>query len=130
MTAIREAYGNRFIDYDNELQNQEWQKRWEELSGSNSTAPSRWAPYGSTYNLQPRGYKDPFLQEQALQYKRKQQALSRQRFKESFDEEKWRDQYRKNRTDTPLASATMAQPSQYGSMSMGPNPSMQSPFQF
>jgi hypothetical protein len=70
------------------------------------------------------------LQEQALEYKRKQQALSRQRFQESFDEEKWRDQYRKNRTYTPSASATTAQPSQYGSMSMGPNSSMQSPFQF
>lgn len=128
MTAIREAYGNRFIDYENELQNKKWQKTWEELTGSNSMAPSRFYKQGN--NFQPRGYRDPYLQEQALEYKRKQQALSRQRFQESFDEEKWRDQYRKNRTYTPSASATTAQPSQYGSMSMGPGPSMQSPFKF
>ena len=71
-----------------------------------------------------------FLQEQALEYKRKQQALSRQKFQESLDEERWRDQYMKNRTYTPNASAMTAQPNQYGSMSSGASPAMQNPFQF
>ena len=131
MATIRQSYGyGQSIDYDNKLQDQEWQNRWEELSGSNSNAPSRWAVQGEASNLQPRGYKDPYLQEQALAYKRKQQALSRQKFQESFDEEQWRDQYRRNRTYTPNAPAMTAQPNQYGSSSSGPGPSMQNPFQF
>lgn len=129
-TGQRTLGGNRTdidaILYQN-YDNRKWQEEWENLTGSNTTAPIRMmSGPGGQLQINNMG----FLQEQALEYKRKQQALSRQKFQESFDEERWRDQYMKNRTYTPSASAMTAQPNQYGSMSSGPSPAMQNPFQF
>ena len=129
-TGQRTLGGNRTdidaILYQN-YDNRKWQEEWENLTGSNTTAPIRMmSGPGGQLQINNMG----FLQEQALEYKRKQQALSRQKFQESLDEERWRDQYMKNRTYTPSASAMTAQPNQYGSMSSGPSPSMQNPFQF
>ena len=116
------------IAMNREQLNQYRQNIWEEQSGSNSQMPQ----YGNLKNIGYLGTRDydAMIKRDAGKYKRKQQELSRQRFKESFDEEQWRDQYRRNRTYTPNASAMTAQPNQYGSMSSGPGPSMQNPFQF
>ena len=129
-TGQRTLGGNRTdidaILYQN-YDNRKWQEEWENLTGSNTTAPIRMmSGPGGQLQINNMG----FLQEQALEYKRKQQALSRQKFQESLDEERWRDQYMKNRTYTPSASAMTAQPNQYGSMSSGASPAMQNPFQF
>jgi len=129
-TGQRTLGGNRTdidaILYQN-YDNRKWQEEWENLTGSNTTAPIRMmSGPGGQLQINNMG----FLQEQALEYKRKQQALSRQKFQESLDEERWRDQYMKNRTYTPNASAMTAQPNQYGSMSSGASPAMQNPFQF
>ena len=130
-TGARNLSGNRKYTEDAILyqayDDKKWQEEWEKLTGSNSTAPIRMMS-GPDGQLQTNNM--GFLQEQALDYKRKQQALSRQRFQENLDEEQWRDQYRRNRTYTPNASAMTAQPNQYGSSSSGPGPSMQNPFQF
>jgi hypothetical protein len=72
--------------------NKKWQEEWEDLTGSNSMAPIRMTA-GPGGQLQTNNM--DFLQEQASEYKRKQQALSRQKFQESFDEEQWREAYKR-----------------------------------
>tara|TARA_R110000796_G_scaffold247847_1_gene373848 strand:+ start:47 stop:406 length:360 start_codon:yes stop_codon:yes gene_type:complete len=95
--------------------NKKWQQDWEELTGSNSMAPIRMMLSGSGGKFQTNDM--AFLQEQALEYRRKQQALSRQKFQESLDEEQWRNDY--------MANRTKQQPGRSNA-----SPSMQNPFQF
>ena len=81
------------IAMNREQLNQYRQNMWEEYSGSNSRMPQ----YGNLKNIGFAGTKDydSMIKTDALAYKRKQQALSRQKFQESFDEEQWREAYKR-----------------------------------
>ena len=124
------TYGNIHPSVMNREQlNQYRQDIWEEHSGSNSRVPQYNSLPNSGYGGGIQFYEEN-LKRDALEYKRKQKALSRRRFQESFDEEQWRDQYRRKNTYTPNKSAMTALINQYGSMSSKASPAMQNPFQF